>query len=181
MSDHDLGGLMQLRLEHRRHMGDPDDSVVEQWLATGVLVFTDEDGEPDEPEVTVVHVRLVRCPLGSPGLWMTLDSMEADLGAVASVVLDPDTGDIDEDLSDLGGIGSHLLILDSVVCDKRFAGRQIGRWIVAEAIEAMGPGVEIVGAIAAPMDGSRGAARAQSIAKLRHVWSSIGGSSQSRV
>lgn len=165
---------MELRLEHRRDLSEPEDSLVEQWWATGVLVPTDEDGEPLEPEVPVVHVRLVRCQLGSPSLWMTLDGMEADLGAIGSVVLDPDTGDTAEGLIEFCGIGSHLLIVDSVVCDERFAKRQIGRWIAAEAIEAMSPGIEIVAAIAAPMDGSRGVARERASAKLRDVWSSVG-------
>lgn len=105
---------------------------------------------------------------------MTLDVMEADLGTVASVVLDPDSGDIAERVNGFADLGGHLLILERVVCDKRFAGRQIGRWIAAEAIEAMSPGVELVAAIAAPMDGSTGPARAQSIARLQDMWSSVG-------
>lgn len=174
LSDHGIGRCMELRLEHRRDLSDPDDSLVQQWWATGVLVPTDGDGEPLEPEVPVVDVRLVRCQLGDPSLWMTLDGLEADLGAIGSVVLDPDTGDTAEDLIEFSGIGSHLLIVDSVVCDERFAKRQVGRWIAAEAIEAMSPGVEIVAAIAAPMDGSTGAARDRACDKLRDVWSSIG-------
>lgn len=174
LSDLGIGHCMELRLEHRRDLSEPDDSLVQQWWATGVLVPTDDDGEPLEPEVPVVHVRLVRCQLGDPSLWMTLDAMEADLGAIGSVVLDPDSRETAEGLEEFCGIGSHLLIVDSVVCEERFAKRQIGRWIAAEAIEAMSPGVEVVAAIAAPMDGSSGAVRDGACAKLRNVWSSIG-------
>lgn len=174
LSNQSIGRRMELRLEHRRDLSDPDDLLVEQWWATGILVRTDEDGEPVAPEVPVVEVRLVRCQLGNPNLWMTLDGMEADLGAIGSVVLDPRTGDTADRLEEHSGIGSHLLVLDSVVCDERFAKRQIGRWIVAEAIEAMSPGIEIVAAIAAPMDGSTGAPRERASAKLRDVWSSVG-------
>ncbi len=60
------------------------------------------------------------------------------------------------------------------MCDERFAKRQIGRWIVVEAVEAISPGIETVAAIAAPMDGSRGVARERASAKLRDVWSSVG-------
>lgn len=157
-SDHGIGRCMELRLEHGRDLSEPDDSLVEQWWATGVLAPTDEDRGQLEPEIPVVHVRLVRCQLGDPNLLMTLDGMEADFGAMGSAVLDADTGDTTEGPIQFCGIGSHLFIVDSVGCDKRFSKRQIGRCIAAEAIDAMSPGVEIVAAIAAPMDGSGGAA-----------------------
>lgn len=164
---------MQLRLEHHRDMGDPDDAIVENWQAVGVLVATNVDGEVEE-EVPLVEIHIVRCPLGQPGLWALLDGISGDLAAVAPTVLDFDTGDPSEAVAELSGIGSHFLILNSVVCDKRFLGRQIGRWVAAEAIEAMSPGTEFVAALAAPLDNSRGTERAKASAKLRAVWASIG-------
>ena len=148
-------------------------ALVENWWATGALIGTDEDCEPDGTDIEVVQARLVRSPLGHPELRRTLDGMEADLGSVGFAVLDV-SGEVREDLEEVSGIGSYLLVLDSVIRDKKFAGRQIGRWIAAEAVEALSPGVGIVAAMAAPMDGSRGAARERASEKLRAVWSSIG-------
>lgn len=173
LTNHELGRGMELRLEHRRALSDETDALVENWWVTGVLVGPDEDPGPDEAQLEVVQARLVRCPLGRPDLLMTLDGMEADLGAVGYAVLD-DTGDIREDLSSVSGIGSYLLIVDSVTVDKRFAGREVGRWIVAEAVSALNAGVALAAAIAAPLDGSQGAAREHACEKLRAVWSSIG-------
>lgn len=129
-SDHEVGGLMELRVRQHRDLSDPDSSVVENWQAIGVLVTTTVDGDIQEEE-SVVEVHLVRCPLGTPGLWELLDGISGDLAAVCSGVLDFDTCDPTDAVAELGGIGSHFLILNSVVCDKRFSGRQIGRWVAA--------------------------------------------------
>lgn len=172
LTDREVGGLMQLRIGQHRDLGDPDASVVENWLATGTLVETDIDGDVTD-ELDVVQVHLVRCPLGDPTVLIRLDEVSGDLAAVGAAVLKHDGEPIDA-VTELSAIGSHFLILNSVVSDSRFAGRRVGRWVAAEAIEALSSGTEFVAAIAAPMDDSKGAARAQARAKLAGVWTSIG-------
>lgn len=71
-------------------------------------------------------------------------------------------------------MGNRILILNSVVCDKRFAGRQIGRWVAAEAIESLRADVALVAALAGPLDDSKGVERSRREARLRDVWASLG-------
>lgn len=173
LTDHELGREMELRLECYRNLADADAGLYEVWSATGVLADMADD-EQDDPDVEVVRVRLVRCSLGGPDLWRVLDGLEADLGTVASVLLDTESGEVKDELNVVPGLGSHLLILDKVECDSRFQGRQIGRWIASEAIGALTPGTEIVGAIAAPLNCSDDAVQKRASAKLRKVWASVG-------
>ncbi|APH00754.1 hypothetical protein ASJ30_03725 [Janibacter indicus] len=133
------------------------------------------EGLGDEPtEQEVVRAHLVRCELGNPNLWYTLDALEGDLGQVGSVILGPGTGEIDDEVAEHAEVGNHIFILNSVVCDKRFAGRQIGRWIAVEAILSLRSDVALVAALAGPLDNSEGEERSRRATKLRDVWTSVG-------
>lgn len=176
LSDHDIGHQMQMLITHERRIGEVEEREVEQWWVTGSLDATYPYGDGDDTDVIdVVRVNLVRFSLGNPLVWTLLDGLDGDLAVVGSAVLDFDTGDLAEAVAEYAGVGGHLLILHSVVCDARFAGRHIGRWVAAEAIQALSPGIELVAAVAGPLNSnSEGVERAQISAKLRDVWASIG-------
>lgn len=173
-NDHWLGTNLDMRLTHRRLIGEVEERQVEQWWATGTIDATGLE-DVDEEEIDVVRAHVVRCPLGNPILWSILDGLAADLEAVGSVVLDPDTGELSEAVTEHAGIGSNLVILNSVICDKRFAGRQIGRWVAAEALETLDLGAKLEATIAVPLGSDlEGVAWTKASARLAKIWSSIG-------
>jgi hypothetical protein len=138
-------------------------------------MITDLENAEDEDSQTAAYAHLVRGQIGNGNLWYILDALEADLETVASAVLDSETGYLlDEIVESVEATGSQILILNSVVCDKRLAGRKVGRWIAAEAIATLAEDTAVVVAYAAPPDSSEGQAREAAKAKLRKVWRSIG-------
>lgn len=142
---------------------------MEQWNAA-VHMFDDDDAEQ-----VIGHAHIVRCRVGDPRVFDLLDALEADLSAVASVVLDPGSGNPAGPVKDmLGGFGESFLILNSLEILPQWRGRGIGRWFVAEAIEVLSDGGTFVATYASPMDESKGPERRRAVSKLRNVWGDLG-------
>lgn len=105
------------------------------------------------------------------GFFDLLDALEADLSAVASVVLEPGSGNPAGPVEDmLEGFGESFLILNGVEILPQWRERGIGRWFVAEAIEVLSDGGTFVATYASPMDESKGPERRIAESKLRNVW-----------
>jgi GNAT superfamily N-acetyltransferase len=148
----------------------PEDRLVEQWNAA--LHLSDED---DDHEQVIGNAHIVRCRLGDPTVFDLLDALDGDLSAVASVVLDPSSGEPAGPVEDMiEGFGENFLILDRVEMLPGWRGRGLGRWFAAEAIEVLSDGGTFVAAYAAPMDDSEEIERRRAESKLKGVWGDIG-------
>lgn len=142
---------------------------MEQWNAA--LYLSDED----DNEQVIGHAHIVRCRMGDPRVFDLLDALDGDLSAVASVVLDPSSGEPAGPVEDMiEGFGENFLILDRVEMLPGCRGRGLGRWFAAEAIEVLSDGGTFVAAYASPMDDSEGTERRRAESKLKGVWGDIG-------
>lgn len=169
VDDSRIGSFMSVELKFRRALSLPEDRLVEQWSAA--LCLSDED----DNEQVIGHTHMVRCRIGDPRVFDLLDALDGDLSAVASVVLDPSSGEPAGPVEDMiEGFGEHFLILDRVEMLPGWRGRGLGRWFAAEAIEVLSDGGTFVAAYAAPMDDSEGTERRQAESKLKGVWGDIG-------
>lgn len=147
----------------------PEDRLVEQWSAA--LRLSDED----DNDQAIGHAHIVRCRIGDPRVFDLLDALDGDLSAVASVVLDPLSGEPAGPVEDMiEGFGENFLILDRVELLPGWRGRGLGRWFAAEAIEVLSDGGTFVAAYAAPIDDSEGLERRRAESKLKRVWGDIG-------
>lgn len=173
LQDVEIGNRTEIRLTQRRFPGDQPQPTVEQWQATGILIFTgDTDGV--DADVDVVRVEMVRCPLGDPDMSETLDALHVDLGDIGIAVLDGETGYASAAVDKLSGAGGYMLIVHTVTSSPRFAGRGMRRWVVAEAIQAMKPGIAFVATLAEALNHPKGESSAEARRKRREAWGSIG-------
>lgn len=160
---------MGVGLSVRRALSLPEDRLVEQWNAALYLA------EEDDNEQVIGHAHIVRCRIGDPRVFDLLDALDGDLSAVASVVLDPSSGEPAGPVEDMiQGFGENFLILDRVEMLPGWRKRGLGRWFAAEAIEVLSDGGTFVAAYAAPMDDSEGTERRRAESKLKGVWGDIG-------
>ncbi len=98
---------------------DDGGKVAELWWVR-VSEDEQEDGTAGPP---VAAARIVRGVIGDPQLWYALDAMESSLETVGSMILDPGTGELVDDLQQrLEGFVERLLILDSVVVEPDWRG-----------------------------------------------------------
>jgi GNAT superfamily N-acetyltransferase len=139
-------------------------------------VTVNEGGEEDGTAGPLVaRIHLVRGALGEPQLWDAPDALEADLEAVASTILDPNTGELVDDLDSwIEPGGEQLLMLNSVVVEPDWRGYGLGALLAAVALQTLAPGARLAAAYPAPIDRSRGPARAAAVAKLGKVWAGLG-------
>jgi GNAT superfamily N-acetyltransferase len=169
MDDSQIGSFLSVRLSVRRALSSPEDRLVEQWSAA--LYLSDKDAD----EQVIGNAHIVRCRIGDPRVFDLLDALDGDLSAVASVVLDPFSGEpagLVEDV--IEGFGENFLILDRVEMLPGWRGRGLGRWFAAEVIEVLSDGGTFVAAYAAPMDETEGSERRRAESKLKGVWGDIG-------
>ncbi|GAA5202004.1 hypothetical protein GCM10023346_47770 [Arthrobacter gyeryongensis] len=147
----------------------PEDRLVEQWNAALYL-----SGEDDDEQI-IGNAHIVRCRISDPRVFDLLDALDGDLSAVASVVLDPVSGEPTGPVEDmLQGFGENFLIIDRVEMLPGWRGRGLGRWFAAEVIEVLSDGGTFVATYASPMDESEGTERRRVESKLKGVWGDIG-------
>jgi GNAT superfamily N-acetyltransferase len=153
-----------------------DEPAVQQWWVTAVerdWERGDEKGDPIEETVALMH--LVKGSLLDPSLWDQLDALEADLEAVASALLDQEAGQLrDEVYERIEGLGSSLLILNSVTVSTAWRGRGVGALLAGLALQVLGDDAACIATYPAPLDGSQGEARRLAIGKLEKVWTQLG-------
>jgi GNAT superfamily N-acetyltransferase len=150
--------------------------AVQNWQVSAVVHhWADEQDELDDPtEEVIARINLVKGNLTHVSLLSQLDAVEGDLEMVGGVLLDEDGDLADEVADELAGVGSQLLILNSVVLDPRWRGHGVGAYLAGEAIAVLDSDAHCVATYPAPLDGSEGRARSHAVRKLGRVWSSIG-------
>lgn len=123
---------------------------------------------------TIARISLVKGSLLHHDLWSQLDAISGDLEWVGGALLDPD-GDLHGDLADsMNGVGSSLLILNSVDVVPGWRGYGVGVYLAGEALLAMDGDAHCVATVPAPMDDSEGEVRQRAIRKLERVWAQLG-------
>lgn len=173
--DSEIGRQLRIELSLRRELSFPEHRLVEQWHAGAY--FTDDHEDPDsEGKGQIIgHAHVVKCRLGEAQVPDILDSLEADLHAVSSAVIDPVSGYPTEEVEDaVEGFGQDFLILNRVQMAKGWRGRGIGRWFAAEVIDSLSPGADFATTYPAPMNDLQGQARKRAESKLRRIWGDIG-------
>lgn len=87
----------------------------------------------------------------------------------------PKTGDLTAELLErLEGIGSSLLILNSVSLAPAWRGFGVGALLAGEALLTLEGDASCIATYLGPMDGSTGAARSTAVGKLGQVWAALG-------
>lgn len=153
-------------MEH--YLGD-DLPAVQEWEAAACA--SDPNGLAIE---TIARISLVKGSLVHRDLWSQRDAISGDLVWVGGALLDPD-GDLHEDLADsTNGVGSNLLILNSVQVAPKWRGYGVGAYLAGEALLSMDGDAQCVATVPAPMDDSEGEAKHRAIRKLERVWAQLG-------
>jgi hypothetical protein len=152
---------------------DSETPAVQQWWVSAVHTDwenTDERGEPAEE--TVARMNIVKGSLGGD-LFNQLDSIEQDLETVASAVLDPETGELRENVPQ-AGFGPSLLILNTVELTDAWRGRGLGAFLAGVALQALSGDAACIATFPAPLDDSKGVLRQLATARLQKVWAQLG-------
>lgn len=151
--------------------------AIQSWYVTATAHdWDDRDGEGDPRPEIVADINIVKGSLDDGSLWLQLDAMAADLEAVATSVLDPDTGDLRPEVEDVvhAAVGSQLLILNSVTVHEPWRGYGVGALLAGEAILALDGDAQCVATYPAPLDPSEGLERTRAVIKLERAWAQIG-------
>jgi hypothetical protein len=148
--------------------------AVDRPAVTAIMELADS-ADDEKFDVWVGRGHFVLCELGQPEIWSELDGREADLSLVGSVVLNPQTGELAEELDDIiQGLGSNFLIVNHVEVRPELRGMSfglLGTGLVVQHLSGMavcaalypkGPGAETV------------ADRATGHKALSHHWSRLG-------
>jgi hypothetical protein len=151
--------------------------AIQNWHVTATAHdWDDRDDEGDPRPEIVADINIVKGSLEDGSLWLQLDAMAADLEAVATSVMVPDTGDLRPEVEDLvhAAVGSQLLILNSVTVHEPWRGYGVGALLAGEAILALDGDAQCVATYPAPLDSSEGSDRTRAVAKLQRTWAQIG-------
>jgi hypothetical protein len=150
--------------------------AVQSWDIVAIAHHWDEiDTSGNHRQERIATINIAIGALTHASLWDQLDSLEGDLSTVGAAVLDLKEGDLRDDLLDqLEGMGSKLLILNSVKLTDRWRGYGVGALLAGEAILALYGDAQCVATYPAPLDGSTGADRARAVKKLERVWAQLG-------
>lgn len=117
-------------------------------------------------------------PVETYDLFGVMDGWDADLGHIAEMVIDPGTGEIDDDLRDkMAGFESDLLVLCSAELEEHWRGFGIGPVLAGHAIKHLGHGclgVVLQPASILPETEQDGDAREHAAEKISKAWETIG-------
>jgi hypothetical protein len=173
--DSEIGRQIRIDLRLRRELSFPEHRLVEQWHACAYLTDDNVDSDGEVKGQVIGHAHVVKCRLGEAQVPDILDSLEADLHAVSSAVIDPVSGYPTAEVEDaVEGFGQDFLILNRVQMARGCRGRGLGRWFAAEVIGSLSPGADFAATYPAPMDDLEGLARKRAESKLRSVWGDVG-------
>lgn len=117
-------------------------------------------------------------PLETADLFGVMDGYDSDLGHIAEMIIDPETGEISDGLSDLlAGLESDMLVLCSAELEEQWRGFGIGAVLAGRAIKQLGHGclgVVLQPASILPRTENDTQAQQQAAKKIAKAWEKIG-------
>ncbi|MBT2508551.1 hypothetical protein J7I98_22205 [Streptomyces sp. ISL-98] len=171
--------LSMIRLTYTHH---------EDWYSDGddgpSFWNVSADVYDHEGRGTIEHVgdfEFVRIdPFETRDMFGVLDGHDGDLGLMAETLLDPSTGEFQDDLDEFTEpIYSSMLILTNARLERSWQGFGLGVLLTARAIDKLSPGCRGIACFPAPINGGPSdpdnkETRPLAIATLGKVWEKIG-------
>jgi GNAT superfamily N-acetyltransferase len=117
-------------------------------------------------------------PTETRDLFGVMDGYDADLGHIAEMIIDTQTGDIDDDLRDnVAGFESDILVLCRAELEKDWRGFGLGAVLAARAIKQLGHGciaVVLQPASILPETRSDDETKRRAAKRIAKAWEKIG-------
>lgn len=149
----------------------PEFPAVQQWWVRAVARDWEHDGSDPAREV-VADMHIVKGALMDASLDEQLDAIEGDLETVASALLDP-RGELLPTVPQ-SGLGSSIVILNSVQVSEPWRGHGVGVMLAGMALQYLSDDAICLATFPAPLDGSKGKVRERAIKRLGKVWGQLG-------
>jgi hypothetical protein len=152
--------------------GQPVD-VVQRWQITYGAYDNNEDLVDK-----IADIEIAICELDHPELWYLLDGISSSYEDVASAVLDPDTGDLRDELHEMSdfGYGSHLMIPNTMEMADDYRHGGLGPVILGIAMSRLQRGCGLAAIKPAPLGPGTldGKTFDDGVSALGRTWSKLG-------
>lgn len=177
----DIDALVIDYSSHQNAFDDNDERSLRRWYAE--IQCTDDGGKPVHKVGKVLAYTVDFERMADP--FGLLDGESADLGHIAGVLFDSESGELDSELYDqLEAFGEGFLLVDWVRLEPAWRGNGLGPFLAGMVIEHLGGGRRFVALQAAPSERRNAAGeivkeisgeeRATAVAKLGALWSELG-------